>query len=228
MEPFRKGRDFAAWLGLAHAASTGGKQKLGATSKMGERTLRRLLIPGAAALVRLTSRRAPPQGSWLARMLSRKPRMLVITALARRWGARSGRCWRVKRFTALTPRRLRSSDAARGPGGVEEGRHGATVDETRPSDSDRFYVPSSTQAGWSCPANLQRGRGITAPPARPDRWQYPTTRQKARIPLASPGASTDDARSKPRNPSGRWSIAHSRGTTARRLGDSKVLVPAIA
>lgn len=42
---FGKGRDFAAWLGLTPLQrSTGGKQKLGATSKMGERTLRRLLI----------------------------------------------------------------------------------------------------------------------------------------------------------------------------------------
>lgn len=83
IETFRKGRDFAAWLGLTPVQrSTGGKQKLGATSKMGERTLRRLLIIGAAALVRQTSRREPPVGSWLARMLARKPRMLVITALA--------------------------------------------------------------------------------------------------------------------------------------------------
>ena len=62
--------------------SAGGKQKLGATSKMGERTIRRLLIIGAAALVRQTTRREPPTGSWLARMLARKPRMLMITALA--------------------------------------------------------------------------------------------------------------------------------------------------
>jgi transposase len=83
IETFRKGRDFAAWLGLTPVQhSTGGKQKLGATSKMGERTIRRLLIIGAAALVRQTTRRAPPTGSWLARMLARKPRMLVITALA--------------------------------------------------------------------------------------------------------------------------------------------------
>ena len=83
VETFRKGRDFAAWLGLTPVQrSTGGKQKLGATSKMGERTLRRLLMIGAAALVRQTSRRPPPPGSWLARMLARKPRMLVITALA--------------------------------------------------------------------------------------------------------------------------------------------------
>ena len=49
---------------------------------LGLRTMRRLLIIGAAALVRQTSRREPPAGSWLARMLVRKPRMLVITALA--------------------------------------------------------------------------------------------------------------------------------------------------
>ena len=38
-ETFKKGRDFAAWMGLTPLQrSTGGKQKLGATSKMGERT----------------------------------------------------------------------------------------------------------------------------------------------------------------------------------------------
>ena len=82
-ETFRKGRDFAAWVGLTPLQrSTGGKQKLGATSKMGERTLRRLLIVGASAVVRHASRRDLPEGAWLARMLGRKPRMLVIVALA--------------------------------------------------------------------------------------------------------------------------------------------------
>ncbi|MCH4152373.1 MAG: IS110 family transposase [Sphingobium sp.] len=82
-EVFRKGRDFAAWLGLTPLQkSTGGKQRLGATSKMGERTLRRLLIIGASAVVCQATRRGAPQGSWLARILARKPRMLVITALA--------------------------------------------------------------------------------------------------------------------------------------------------
>jgi transposase len=82
-ESFRKGRDFAAWLGLTpRQRSTGGKQKLGAISKMGERTLRRLLIVGASAVVLHASRRGAPQGSWLAQMLARKPRMLVTVALA--------------------------------------------------------------------------------------------------------------------------------------------------
>lgn len=77
------GRDFAAWLGLAPLQrSTGGKQKLGAISKMGERTLRRLLIIGSSAVVHQASRRGAPEGSWLKQMLARKPRMLVTVALA--------------------------------------------------------------------------------------------------------------------------------------------------
>lgn len=82
-ESFRKGRDFAAWLGLTPLQrSTGGKQKLGAISKMGERTLRRLLIIGSAAVVLQASKRGAPAGSWLEQMMTRKPRMLVTVALA--------------------------------------------------------------------------------------------------------------------------------------------------
>ena len=82
-ETFAKGRDFAAWLGLTPLQrSTGGKQRFGATSKMGERTLRRLLIIGASAVIKQASRRGAPEGSWLEQMLARKPRMLVAVALA--------------------------------------------------------------------------------------------------------------------------------------------------
>jgi len=83
METFRRGRDFAAWLGLVPVQrSTGGKQVLGRTSKMGQRDIRRLLITGAMTIVRWASRKTPPKGSWLAGMLERKPRMLVAIALA--------------------------------------------------------------------------------------------------------------------------------------------------
>lgn len=82
MEAFRRGRDFSSWLGLVpRQHSTGGKQRLGRTSKMGQRDIRRLLIICALAVVRAASRRAPPEGSWLARMLARKPRMVVAIAL---------------------------------------------------------------------------------------------------------------------------------------------------
>lgn len=49
---------------------------------MGERTLRRLLIIGACAVVQQATRRGTLAGSWLARMLSRKPPIVVIIALA--------------------------------------------------------------------------------------------------------------------------------------------------
>ena len=62
--------------------STGGKEKLGEISKMGERTIRRLLIIGASAVVQQAARRNGGPGGWLKAMLARKPRMLVIVALA--------------------------------------------------------------------------------------------------------------------------------------------------
>ena len=85
MESFRRGRDFAAWLGLVpRQHSTGGKPRLGKISRMGQRDLRRLLITGAMAVVRHASRRGVTSDPWLARMLARKPRMLIAVALANR------------------------------------------------------------------------------------------------------------------------------------------------
>jgi transposase len=84
-ETFNKGRDFAAWVGLTpRQHSTGGKERLGRTSKMGQRDIRRLLIIGAMAVVRWAARKGAPEGTWLARMLAKKPRMLVAVALANR------------------------------------------------------------------------------------------------------------------------------------------------
>jgi len=83
-ETFRKARDFAAWLGLTpRQHSTGGKQRLGATTKMGERSLRRLLIIGAnSVIIKRHVHAAARPGSGLAGMLTRKPPMLVRVALA--------------------------------------------------------------------------------------------------------------------------------------------------
>jgi len=83
MESFRCGRDFAAWLGLVpRQFSSGGKERLGCVSKAGQADIRRLLIIGAMARVNWASRKPPVQGSWLARMLGKKPKMLVAIALA--------------------------------------------------------------------------------------------------------------------------------------------------
>ncbi len=82
---FHRGRDFAAWLGLVpNQHSSGGKQRLGRTSKMGQRDIRRLLISGAMAVVQWAGRRGHASDPWLTRMLVKKPRMLVAIALANR------------------------------------------------------------------------------------------------------------------------------------------------
>lgn len=83
MTAFKRGRDFAAWVGLVpRQHSSGGKPVLGGISKMGQRDIRRLLITGAMAVVRWACRKGGAEGSWLARMLARKPRKLVAIALA--------------------------------------------------------------------------------------------------------------------------------------------------
>ncbi len=83
-DTFRKARNFAAWLGLVpRQHSTGGKQRLGATTKMGERSLRRLLIIGAnSVIIKRHVHAAAKPGTWLGGMLTRKPPMLVRVALA--------------------------------------------------------------------------------------------------------------------------------------------------
>ena len=84
-ETFTKGRDFAAWVGLTpRQHSSGGKDRRSRVSKMGQRDSRRLLITGAIAVVRWAVRKGASEGSWLARMLARKPKVLVAVALANR------------------------------------------------------------------------------------------------------------------------------------------------
>lgn len=83
MREFRRARDCSAWLGLVpRQHSSGGKQKLGRTSKMGQCDIRRVLIAGAMSVVHWRGRDGGRSGSWLSRMLARKPRMLVAIALA--------------------------------------------------------------------------------------------------------------------------------------------------
>ena len=80
---FRRGRDFAAWLGLApRQHSSGGKERLGRTTKMGERSLRRVLIIGASSVTKVAARDPNKASAWLAGMLARKPRILITVALA--------------------------------------------------------------------------------------------------------------------------------------------------
>jgi transposase len=81
---FRSGRDLSAWIGLTPKPhSTGGKERLGRISKMGNRYLRRLLYLGAIAQVS-ARRRGEPGEDWLWKIIQRtKPKQAAI-ALANR------------------------------------------------------------------------------------------------------------------------------------------------
>ena len=64
LEGFKRGRDYAAWLGLVPVQkSTGGRQILGRTSKMGQGDIRRLLIIGAMTRIRWAIKNGAPKGS---------------------------------------------------------------------------------------------------------------------------------------------------------------------
>ncbi len=80
---FRKGRDFASWLGLVpRQYSTGGKAKLLGISKRGNSYLRKILIHGARAAVVRVKRERSPFGSWLDALQTRAPLNVVVTATA--------------------------------------------------------------------------------------------------------------------------------------------------
>ncbi|CAO3411724.1 transposase [Azospirillum oryzae] len=79
---FRSGRQFAAWLGLTPKAhSSGGKERQTGISKQGDGYLRRLLVVGATAVMRL-ARQDNAARCWAAKLLERKPAKLAAVALA--------------------------------------------------------------------------------------------------------------------------------------------------
>ncbi len=72
---FRKGREFAAWLGIVpRQYSTGGKAKLLGISKRGNVYLRKILIHGARAAVLRIKRDRAPIGAWLDALDHRTPK----------------------------------------------------------------------------------------------------------------------------------------------------------
>lgn len=80
---FRRGRDFAAWVGVVpRQYSTGGKQKLFGISKRGNIYLRRMLIHGARAVLFRIRYDTAGLGQWVHRLSQRAPRNKVIVAIA--------------------------------------------------------------------------------------------------------------------------------------------------
>ena len=80
---FKSGRQFAAYLGLVpRQNSSGGKDRLGHISKMGNGYLRRLLVVGATSVTRRAPTNDTRTGAWVRSLLERKPARVVTVAIA--------------------------------------------------------------------------------------------------------------------------------------------------
>ena len=76
-------REFAAFLGLTPKQnSSGGKQRLGRISKMGNRYLRKLLVVGAHAVLFHRKHHTDALRMWAKKLIEKKPFKLVAVALA--------------------------------------------------------------------------------------------------------------------------------------------------
>lgn len=80
---FRSGREFSTSLGLVpRQNSSGGKDKMGRISRMGDRYLRKLLVVGATSVVRRARTADTAAANWVRSLLDRKPARLVTVAMA--------------------------------------------------------------------------------------------------------------------------------------------------
>jgi transposase len=80
---FKSGRQFAAYLGLVpRQNSSGGKDRLGHISKMGNGYLRKLLVVGATSVTRRAPTTDTRTGAWVRSLLERKPTRVVTVAIA--------------------------------------------------------------------------------------------------------------------------------------------------
>lgn len=80
---FRKGREFAAWIGVVpREHSTGGKQRLLGISKRGNRYLRTLFVHGARAVLQFREKQSAGLKAWLAQLTSRTHHNVAVVALA--------------------------------------------------------------------------------------------------------------------------------------------------
>lgn len=82
---FRSGREFAAWLGLTpRQHSSGGKERLGRITKMGDKYLRTLLVVGMTSLIKGVKRKPETADPRLVALLARKPTRVATVAMANR------------------------------------------------------------------------------------------------------------------------------------------------
>jgi transposase len=93
---FRKGREFAAWVGLVpRGHTTGGKQKqkLLGISKRGNSYLRRLFVQGARAVLQFKEKQSSGLKAWLEKLSSRSHYNVVGVALANKLARMAWQYW---------------------------------------------------------------------------------------------------------------------------------------
>src|ERR1700758_1821547 len=79
----KKGRGFAAWLGVVPGEySTGGKQTLTGTSRRGNKYLRKLFVLGAHTVLLQRTKQSSGLSTWLASLTARKRKQVATVALA--------------------------------------------------------------------------------------------------------------------------------------------------
>mgnify|MGYP001820085036 CR=1 FL=1 len=80
---FKNGRQFAASLGLVPGQrSSGGRTQLLGITKRGDTYMRKLLVQGARAIMRVVERHDDRQSRWVRQLLARRHKHVVAVALA--------------------------------------------------------------------------------------------------------------------------------------------------
>lgn len=80
---FRRGRDFAAWLGMVPSQhSSGGKDTLGRITRKGNSYIRRLLVMGSIGMLRGKKYCRTRSGKWAEKLVSSKPAYVAAAAMA--------------------------------------------------------------------------------------------------------------------------------------------------
>jgi transposase len=96
--------EFAAFLGLTpRQNSSGGKERLGRVSKMGNRYLRKLLVVGAHAVLYHRKPYEDALRSWAKKLIQTKPFKLVAVALANKMARIAFAIMRGKTSYSATP-----------------------------------------------------------------------------------------------------------------------------
>ena len=103
---FKSGSDFSASLGLTPGQhSSGGKEKLGAITKKGNRYLRKMLVCGCTSVLRVADKYKGALAEWIKAIRAKKPERLAAVALANKiaricWAILStGECFREELYT---------------------------------------------------------------------------------------------------------------------------------